>query len=147
MSSAPRLPFGVAKHAADRRRNRRSDIRWGTTQQLYQDEGQMSERRSHSRFVLEHSGGLLRVLRDVIVITRPNEDEVIAFSDEPGVAGENLTLELMVNGRMTGIPCRVAESRLVMREGAVKHCLRLVRLDGSGSDAVDATSDEPEGRW
>jgi hypothetical protein len=85
----------------------------------------MSGRRSHPRFVVANPwGGLVRVLRDVIV-TRTGERELLALSLAPGVTGEQMSLDLVAGGLTMALRVAVAESRPVIVDGAVRHRLRL----------------------
>jgi hypothetical protein len=85
----------------------------------------MFGRRSHSRFTITPaSEGFLRVLRDV-VLQPSREGEIIAISREPGVVGEELTVEVLERDGSLNRAARVAESRPVIIEGAVRHRLRL----------------------
>ncbi|HEX2458241.1 MAG TPA: hypothetical protein VHI99_31390 [Vicinamibacterales bacterium] len=85
----------------------------------------MSGRRSHSRFVVAAPwDGALRVLRDV-VIDRTSRDELLAVSHVPGVAGEEMSLDLMGSGMTLALRVKVIESRPVIVDGSVRHRIRL----------------------
>jgi hypothetical protein len=80
--------------------------------------------------------GKLRVPADVVV-DRHAGDEVWIVSTRPVPAGEALTLELTGSeGRAVALTVRVVESTPVLREGAVRHSLRLaiekIRSNHSG---------------
>ena len=91
----------------------------------------MFGRRSHARFTVTPSvKGVLRVLSDVVVQAREAED-VIAIAREPGIIGEHLTMELMGRDENMGVLVRVTESRPVIVDGAVRHRLRLCRVDSA----------------
>lgn len=85
----------------------------------------MSGRRSHARFVVNPvSDGVLRVRRDVLV-EQADERELVVLSREPGIVSEPLAIEVpdLFRNRVLGV--RVAESRLVVEAGTVRHRLRL----------------------
>jgi hypothetical protein len=91
----------------------------------------MSGRRSHARFaVTPLSDGILRVRRDVLV-EHAGDHELVVLSREPGIASEPLALEIpdLFCNRVLGV--RVAESRLVVGGGTVRHRLRLEVTDGT----------------
>jgi hypothetical protein len=91
----------------------------------------MLGRRSHTRFNLTRSAeGALRVLRDVIV-QRMQNDEWIAISREPGMAGEIVTLDLGLAESPLRFTVRVLESRPVIVDGGVQHRLRLERVESN----------------
>ena len=99
----------------------------------------MSGRRSHPRFaVVTPWDGAMRVLRDV-VIQRTERDGLYAISQSPGIAGEEMTLDLMGAGATLGLRVRVIDSRPVMVEGSVRHQIRLEVV----SDGLAATASEP----
>ena len=90
----------------------------------------MSGRRSHPRYAVATPwDGAMRVLRDVLV-QRTEHDELHAVSHVAGMAGEEMTLDLMAEGTTLGLKVRVIDSRPVMVEGAVRHRLRLAVLSG-----------------
>lgn len=98
----------------------------------------MSGRRSHPRYAVATPwDGAMRVLRGVLV-QRTDDDELHAISQAPGIAGEEMTLDLMGGGTTLGLRVRVIDSRPVMVEGAVRHQIRLERLD-NGSEAAVAS--------
>jgi len=85
-------------------------------------------RRSHARFNLHPSSeGVLRVLRDVIV-QRIDNNEVIAIGREAAAVGELLTVEIAEADAAPGVSVRVVESRPIILDGAVRHQLRLQRI-------------------
>jgi hypothetical protein len=99
----------------------------------------MTGRRSHPRYAVATPwDGSIRVLRDV-VIHRTERDELHALSQVAVVAGEEMTLDLMGAGATLGLRVRVIDSRPVMVEGAVRHCIRLTVLNGTDAspDAGD----------
>jgi hypothetical protein len=82
----------------------------------------------------------MRVLRDV-VLHRTERDELHAVSQVPGMAGEEMTLDLMGAGATLGLRVRVIDSRPMMIEGAVRHRIRLVVVNaGSESPAVGGSA-------
>ena len=106
----------------------------------------MSGRRSHSRFVVAAPwDGALRVLRDVVV-DRISREELLAVSHAPGVAGEEMSLDLMGSGMTLALRVRVVESRPVILEGSVRHRIRLelveapAELPVGGEPALEASA-------
>jgi hypothetical protein len=88
----------------------------------------MFGRRSHSRFTISPaSEGSLRVLNDVVV-HQSRSDEFVAISREPGVVGEVLAVQIMSRQGTTYAAVRIAESRPLVADGAIRHRLRLERL-------------------
>jgi hypothetical protein len=89
----------------------------------------MSGRRSHSRFVVANPwDGAVRVLRDVVV-DRTDRNELLAVSHVPGIAGEEMTLDLIGGGVVITLQVKVIESRPVIVDGSVRHRVRLDILD------------------
>jgi hypothetical protein len=89
----------------------------------------MSGRRSHPRFAVAIPwNGAMRVLRDVVV-DRTGRDELLAVSNVPAIAGEDMSLDLISAGRNLALKVKVLESRPVMVEGAVRHRIRLAVTD------------------
>jgi hypothetical protein len=85
----------------------------------------MSGRRSHPRFAVATPwDGAMRVLRDVVIM-RSDSNELHAVSHVPGMAGEEMTLDLLGAGMTLGLKVRVVDSRPMMVEGAVRHRIRL----------------------
>ena len=102
----------------------------------------MSGRRSHPRFMVATPwDGAMRVLRDV-VIHRADRDELQAVSQVAGIAGEDMTLDVMGAGTTIGLKVRVIDSRPVMVEGAVRHRIRLAVLNGFNAVATDVETAE-----
>jgi hypothetical protein len=101
----------------------------------------MSGRRSHPRFAVATPwDGAMRVLRDVF-IQRTEGDELQAVSHVAGIAGEEMTLDLMGAGETVGLKVRVIDSRPVMVDGAVRHRLRLAMVNVQ--DAAPVVEDRP----
>ena len=95
----------------------------------------MSGRRSHPRYAVATPwDGAMRVLRDV-VIQRTESDELQAVSHVAGIAGEDMTLDVMAAGTTIGLKVRVIDSRPVMVDGAVRHRIRLALINAE-DDAV-----------
>src|SRR4051794_21265448 len=94
----------------------------------------MLGRRSHERFNLTASvHGTLSILCDAI-LHRTGYGRWTAISREAGLKGETLVLDL----RLAEMPLRfavtVADSRPVVVGGALRHRLRLDRVDAAGDD-------------
>ena len=104
----------------------------------------MSGRRSHPRYAVATPwNGAMRVLRDV-VIQRTDDNELHALSQVPGMAGEEMSLDLMGAGSTLGLKVKVIDSRPVMVSGAVRHRIRLALLGASAevTEADDVGRDE-----
>ena len=88
----------------------------------------MFGRRSHSRFTINPaSDGVLRILNDVVV--QPSENnQLIAISREPGVVGDVLAVQILSPQGTMQTVVRIAESRTLVADGAVRHRLRLERV-------------------
>jgi hypothetical protein len=82
----------------------------------------------------------MRVLRDV-VLQRTEKDELQAVSQVPGMAGEEMTLDLMGAGATLGLRVRVIDSRPMMLEGAVRHRIRLAVVEANESPAVSQVAE------
>jgi hypothetical protein len=88
----------------------------------------MFGRRSHSRFTISPaSDGLLRIVHDVIV-QQSATNELIAISREPGVVGQVFAVQIMGNQGTVHTVARITDSRPLMADGAVRHQLRLERV-------------------
>ena len=90
----------------------------------------MSERRSHARFFVANSAGVLRVAVDVALTS--TDDELVATSSEPSAIGDALTIEMVVDGKVTRTPVRVEDSRPIVVDETVRHRIRLSHVDPSG---------------
>jgi hypothetical protein len=66
----------------------------------------------------------MRVLRDVVV-NRIQGDELLAVSQAPAIAGEDMSLDLVGGGSSMELRVRVIESRPVIIDGSVRHRIRL----------------------
>ena len=88
----------------------------------------MSGRRNQSRVNFVNSSGVLRVSRDVVV-ERILDDELVAVSNEPGIAGDVLTIAFSVNQVRQTVRVLVTASCLRLVNGVVKHELTLKRVD------------------
>lgn len=99
----------------------------------------MFGRRSHARLSLTTAWeGMLRVLRDVMVVQRAERGEFVAISREPAIVGEALTLDLTANNTEVSVPVRVQDTRPVMVDGAVRHRLVLEPLESGDTPASTA---------
>jgi hypothetical protein len=88
----------------------------------------MSGRRNQSRVNFVNSSGVLRVSRDVVV-EKILDDELVAVSHEPGIAGDVLTITFSVNQVRETVRVLVTASRLRVVNGSVTHELKLKRVD------------------
>jgi hypothetical protein len=91
------------------------------------DVGSVHGRRSHPRFSIADSDGVLHVLREVSV-QRTSTGEFVVVDGEPRTVDEVLTLETFADGTATAIRVRVVASTPVIRNGQVLHELRLMQL-------------------
>jgi hypothetical protein len=90
----------------------------------------MSGRRSHVRLNLTKAwDGVLRVLRQVMVVQRAERGEFVAISSEPAVVGEALMLDLTADDADVSLPVRVHDARPVVVDGALRHRLVLQPLE------------------
>jgi hypothetical protein len=87
----------------------------------------MSGRRNHERYVVVNGNGSLSVVRDV-TIWHADDNEFVATSEAPAIAGELLTLERIVDGEMSVAQVFVLESRPMFVNGRLRHRL-LLRVD------------------
>ena len=93
----------------------------------------MFGRRSHARFTLSSSTeGVLSVLRDVVV-EQLDGSEIIAISQEAGILDEKMLIEIPDQEGNVAVGVQMVESRPVMIDGAVRHRLRLRKLEVSES--------------
>ena len=100
----------------------------------------MTGRRSHPRFAVATPwDGAMRVLRDVVV-DRVNREELLAISQAPAVAGEEMSLDLVGAGVTIELRVRVLESRPVIVDGAVRHRIRLTVLPPASAMEVPDSS-------
>lgn len=88
----------------------------------------MSGRRKLSRITFLNSLGVLRISHDVFV-ERAADNEMIAVSTEPAIPGEELTIVFAANDYQETDAVRVVASRPVFADGALKHELRLRRIE------------------
>jgi hypothetical protein len=97
----------------------------------------MSGRRSEVRWNLTTAwGGVLRVLRQVMVVRRAERGEFVAISTEPAVVGEALTLDLTADETEMSLPVRVQETRPVVVDGALRHRLVLQPLESGDAETM-----------
>ncbi len=93
----------------------------------------MFGRRSHSRFTISPaSDGVLRILNDV-VMQPPDNDELIAISRHAAVVGEVVGVQILGRQGTIQTSARVSESRPFIADGALRHRLRLERLNGGNA--------------
>jgi hypothetical protein len=99
----------------------------------------MFGRRSHLRFIVNPaSDGVLRIVNDVVVQETGNR-ELFAISRDPGIVGEVLDVQIMTRQGTLRTTARIAESRPLVADGAVRHRLRLERM----SDQVEHSDGVP----
>jgi hypothetical protein len=75
------------------------------------------------------------VLRDV-VIHRIGPYELLAVSQAPGLAGEEMSLDLTGGGANLGLRVRVIDSAPMIFNGSVRHRIRLAVLNGASASAA-----------
>ena len=90
----------------------------------------MSGRRSAARFVAANNKGVMRVARDVTVTSTAGG--LVAISNEPSTVGDALTIEMVVDGQVERVAVRVEESRPIVVARAIRHRIRLSRVDPNG---------------
>jgi len=90
----------------------------------------MSGRRKHARFVVSSNDGVLQVARDVSVIW--TDGEPVAISSAPATVGDSLRIETIVDGVIAQFAVRVEESRPIVVAGAIRHRIRMTRVDPNG---------------
>jgi len=89
----------------------------------------MFGRRSHARFTLSSSTeGVLSVLRDVVV-EQFEGSEIVAISQEAGILDEIMLIEIPDYDATAAVGVQIIESRPVMIDGALRHRLRLRKLE------------------
>lgn len=97
----------------------------------------MSGRRGYARLNLTSAlGGVLRVLRQVLVVQRAERGEFVAISSEPAVVGEALTLDLTGDETDVSLPVRVQETQPVVVDGALRHRLVLQPLESGDAETM-----------
>jgi len=87
----------------------------------------MCGRRSDARFVIANSEGVLRVARDVTILSTDNE--MVALSREPATYGDKMTVDMVVDGHVHRIAVRVEESLPIVTGGVIRYQIRLSRLN------------------
>lgn len=87
----------------------------------------MNGRRSHPRFSIALSEGVLSVLREVTVRRTPT-GELLAVDREPRQVGELLMLETFVDTVPVSTLVQVVGGHTEIRNGTVHHELRLLPL-------------------
>ena len=94
----------------------------------------MLGRRSYARVaIVDGAEGVLRLTHDVVLSERI-QGEWIAMSREPGVLGEIVVVGLLEEG--ASYVATVVESRPMVTDGAVRHRVRLRRVnDHDGGQA------------
>ena len=83
-----------------------------------------------ARFVAANNKGVMRVARDVTVTSTAGG--LVAISNEPSTVGDALTIEMVVDGQVERVAVRVEESRPIVVAGAIRHRIRLSRVDPNG---------------
>jgi hypothetical protein len=98
----------------------------------------MSGRRGYARLNLTSAlGGVLRVLRQALVVQRAERGEFVAISSEPGVVGETLSLDLTADDAEVSLPVRVHDTRPIVVDGALRHRLVLQPLESGEAGPTD----------
>ena len=94
----------------------------------------MLGRRSYARVtIVEGAEGVLRLARDIGVSEREDGDW-IATSREAGVLGETVVVDVLGEG--ITVAARIIDSKPILTDGAVRHRLRLRRLDVERRDTT-----------
>jgi hypothetical protein len=89
----------------------------------------MNDRRRHARFSV-YAGweGRLRTLEEVVVETQ-TQDDIWVISRTPAMPDERFTLHLTGSGPPSLLAVRVAESRPILVDGAIRNRVHLVVID------------------
>jgi hypothetical protein len=87
----------------------------------------MHGRRSHARFIVASNEGVLNAAWDVVVVS--DEGTLFAFSGEPAIVGDLLTIELIIGDEVEHLAVRVEESLPMVDAGMIRHRIRLRRVD------------------
>jgi hypothetical protein len=87
---------------------------------------------------MTNAAATVRVLREVTV-QNGTDDEVVAISGEPAVAGDVFILDRIVNHAKLSSRVTVVDSRPVVVNGSVRYRLRLKPLDEAGTDTHSRT--------
>ena len=87
----------------------------------------MSGRRSDARFIVANGEGVLRVARDVTILSA--DSEMVALSREPATCGDSMTVDMVVDGYVHHIAVRVEDSRPIITGGVLRYQIRMSRLD------------------
>lgn len=86
----------------------------------------MFGRRSDARFVVANNESVLRVVRDVTIISTGRE--FVAISHEALAVGDALTIEMLVGSQIAHVAVRVEDSSPIVVAGVIRHRIRLSRV-------------------
>ena len=99
----------------------------------------MLGRRSHARVSIESGAeGVLSLTRDVSVRVTGHDGKLVAISRDAGAIGERV--RIVLPDEEMNVVAEVVESKLIVREGAVRHRL-LMRRIGEGNSRLVETSE------
>jgi hypothetical protein len=87
----------------------------------------MCGRRSDARFIIANGEGVLRVARDVTILS--TDSEMVAISREPATYGDTMTVDMVVDGHIHRIAVRVEESLPIVTGGVIRYQIRMSRLN------------------
>ena len=87
----------------------------------------MSGRRAQARFVVVANESVLRVARDVDVVSTTKG--LVVISNEPSIVGDALMLEMVVDNHIARVAVRVEDSQPIVVAGAIRHRIGLSRTD------------------
>lgn len=90
----------------------------------------MLKRRSHPRFVVANTEGVLRVAHDVTLTS--TDGELVATSVEPLAASDAIMIEELIDGQIARMPVRVEQTKPVIVDGEIRHQIKLSYVDPNG---------------
>lgn len=96
----------------------------------------MAGRRSHPRYrVATPWEGFVRVLR-AVVIDRSGLNEFVAISPAPGIAGEEMSLDLITGAARHELRVRVVSSQPVIVDDMLRHRIQLALVASNDAPSV-----------
>jgi hypothetical protein len=78
--------------------------------------------------------GVLNAAWDVVVVS--DQGTLFAFSGEPAIVGDALTIELIIEDEVEQVAVRVEESLPMIDDGMIRHRIRLRRVDAGDRTAT-----------
>ena len=90
----------------------------------------MLKRRSHPRFVMANTEGVLRVAHDVTLTSTAGE--LVAIGVVPLAVSDAIMIEGVIDGQIARVPVRVEQTKPVIVDGEIRHEIRLSHVDPIG---------------